>query len=750
MTELAKASATLGNSPLSAQSGISWRLQTGVAPFQTVLSVHLSEWDKLQGQIGKPLELKITDARGVVTTIKEVYILHTVPSGGPRTQSFLVSDKRWKWPYQTIARDYNIPRRTGNRTAFGTVPTQTIVDTYLYRRSSLGASGARWTARECVEDVLGVLEGVGGYVVDSWPLADTAESAGQFTIQNVMIRDRGDVALGRVLGYVPGAEVYIGTDGKVHVIDRIDLNAVDEFAKKLPPLTWDGDRIEKIDRTAIRPSKIHVYYQREVEVLFQFDDDYEATTAANPSRLMPYLENVIPTVDTTTRISEFDPEANAVRTKNVPPGTWVPVQQWLQAMDAVRPGSDDEHPGDSLPWTFDTLKRHWMNANLEALLGANRNDNDPTGVVALRVQALKQHFRQTFRINRRFMDRIRDMQPVRAFMLDPVTGARAPAGVWGQACVIPSDKGNRMASRSNPAQASLYRNVDYITTAQQQGTSVIYSPTAPAVVNVLDRDVGVFRIEWVMSPYGTEAALIPSLLTDEEGANAVASHDLSMQDWLPMGCGCKVAYGTNGIFLKGASKMRALMTVVPCAPNNMQQFHRIEVPMVDVRSTFRTEATVPDGKGPELHVFVPPGELTARFAWENDNEATVALVNLLGLNTDDPSQAGYGTPEIPGFVLTNDDSELIPHAKSVAAEAMAQFIDSYQGRSVTKMPDREGLKLVGNMGSASISVATAPSAKVVAVHDFSGTMRPVDRMALLPETARHAILGTLTTGTKAT
>lgn len=737
-----KATVTLGGQPLAGTQAIAWKFVSGVTPYSTTVSVHTSVWPKLRPFKGKPLVLQITDSRGVTVTVNDVYILHEAPSDSPHRASFVIADKRWLWPYKLVVRDYNMPRKTGDRTALNPVPVelQTVVDRYDFLPYSLD-QGRRWTAQRTVEDVLDILESTGrgrnrerSWEVDSWPIKDTsgAGTSGQFTVQNVTLRDPGDVALARLLSYIPGADVYVDARGKVVIYDASDLDAVEDHFRSLPVATYTGEAAAWIDRKMIRPERVLVHYQREVECLFKYSDDYRGFTSASPNRNEAYLENVIPTVDTETVVSEYDPETNQTRQKTVPPGTWVRVDNWLRAMDAVR-------PADSFPWTFDTIKRHWHKGDLDGVLGARGLDLDRTANVAARVQALKQHFRQTFRINRRVMERVRDLLSVRVALLDPVTGARAPAAVWGQACVIPSRKDYMTSRAGDPDKVKVYRNVDYLAPSDA-GAQIIQTSPGPTAVNILDRELGVFRLEWVASPYGLTEAFVPCHLVEERDTTtaAVITRDLAQQDEKAVGAGMKVEAGTNGIFLRDTLRFAVLMTIIPSAPNNERQFHRVAVKPDQVQDLFRREFRIQDGEGPDLEVFVPPGEATARFAWTNDQQAYLTVQDLLGLVGDD--QPGIEGNELAGFTLSNEQRHLTDHAVSLAAELLVDYADNVQGQVVTRVPER-GLKLVGNMAGAMVRVAVAPSAKVDAVHQFPGQQRQVSRLAVMPEAARQIILG---------
>jgi hypothetical protein len=727
--------AKLGGVELAATSGIAWRFISGVAPYTTVLSVHKTRWDRLKGKLGKPLTLEITDSRDVKTTIEQVYILHLTPSDSPHRVSFLVADKRWLWPYKLVVRDFNMPRKTGDRTALGQpvpVETQQVVDEYDYLTYSLQPpQQTKWTSQTALEAVLQLVD-EDNWSVESWPIKDTTGvgDSGQFSLQGVTLRDSGDIALQRLLSYIPGAALYVNEQGKTIIFDASDLDATEQHFRKLPISTYAGERGAWIDRKAIRPSKVIVHYQKEIELLVEFEDDYSGGTSAQPIANDAYVDNVIPTTDPKTEITEFDPGQNRTVTKTVPMGTYVRVDKWLEAMDKDRPEG-------SLPWTWTSVKHHWFKGDLDAIWIRGK-DLDPTGNAAMRLQAFRQHFRQTFRLNRKYMERIRNLRPIRVALLDPVTGARAPAAVWGQGTMVPSSKGMLMAKRSreDAASSKYLRIIDALKDYPQK--PLLDLNPSPQRVNILDAEVGIFRLEWIVSPYGLSDSFLPCKLVNDQYREGVSlSRDLKFQEDQPMGAGMIVDDGTNGLFLDDQLEVKVLMTAVPASPNSRQQFHQIEVEATDIQSLFQREFRIQDGDGPPLEVFVSPGEVTARFGITEADEAFSTQKLLFGLTNPDP---GEEPEELPGYTLINEERELLPHARSLAAEVIAPFADNVQGIINTSLP-RDGLKLVGNMASATLRVAAAPSARVDAVHEFPGQQRSIPRHALMPESARQLILG---------
>lgn len=742
MADLKKSKVTLGNVELAAVNGIAWRFTTGVTPYQTVMSVHRSKWNVLRGQKGQPLNLRITDSRGKTLSVNGVYILQEAPSVKPNLVSFVVSDKRWRWRYKLITRDYNMIRKSGDRTTLNpTLPVQAQIteDQYDYLTYSLKPEQQeRWSAKDVVEDVLEVLEGAGnesfGYRIESFPIKDTAGggNTGEFTIQGLTLRDAGDVALSRALSYVPGADVYINKEGQAIVFDATDLTGLRSYWMGLPPDTYAGEKPEWIDRRAIRPKKVIVHYQREVEVLLTFEDNYSGNTTSSPNRNEAYLENVCPTVDPTTTVYEFDPvTSERIEVPDIPPGTWVNFRDLLYAWN-------EDKPEGSLPWDFDTIKRHWLKGDLEAVLGARGLDLDEEANIAMRVQAIREHFRQTFRINRRYVDNARSIRPIRAGLLNPITGQRAPAAAWTQNCIIPSRKGTYMAARGteDPSKLKVFRNVDMLQPSEA-GEQIVKTTPSPVRVSMVDEDLGIFSLRGIVSPYGTDASFVPCLVVNNQNFTGFSpTRLLRLQDDEPMGL-IVVEAGTNGIFLDPTTKAKVLLTMVPNGPNNKNQFHKVEVEAGDVASVFRSSFGITSGTGPDLHVFVPPGEQTARFAHSDDEEAFDTIQDLFGLREEE----GIEEEELPGFVLTNKERSLKNHAISVAAELLAPFADNPQGTIATAMPESGNVKIVGNTASATVRVAGANSGKVDVVHSFPGQQRPLSRLAVMPESTRHLVLG---------
>lgn len=751
----------LAGVPLGAKGGSAWRFQTGAEPYVGVFHCHESQWNGNLAQRMKrreELTLYIKDDRGAELSIKRLTILHQLPSESPHRVYFAVADKRWEWPYRLVARDFNITRKTGSRTAYQDVVPLEVAsygDIYDFMSYSLRDGLHRWTARQAFELMLDIVHETEGnsdainelrkeeWKVDKWPMKDAdSKENNAISLQNVSIRDNANVALSRMMSFIPGCDIYVDHEGITRVIDTMDLGETERyFVSAVPNTTWSGDVVRKIDRTSIRPSAVSVFFQKEIEVAFEYSDDYAATTVSIDP-IAPWVENVIPTVDPVTIVTRYDPFLEKEVTGPVPAGTWVEAKKWLQAMDATRNSASE-------PWTFDTISTYWMEGSLEGALGASGAQMNVASEANMpaRVSALKQHWRQTFRINRRYMERIRDLMNVRVALLDPVTGARAPSAAWGQYCMVPTTKGRLMTARDDGTEQHIMVNVDSLYPSNNSELNLVETTPSPVNVQLVDRELGIFRLQWVSHPWGTVETITPFHLVNR-GSPFTPMRNLALQDKYPMGVGMRTANEATGAEIRETMEFKAILTIIPAGPNDKTQFWEQPVAASEFDASYRIPGRLNPGRGPKLEIYAQPGEGTSRWGWKLDAEARDTIQYMLGLKQEDEKtkkirdQKRLDLGDYPGFEHANLDRHLKPLAAAIAAEGMVPFADNIQG-SAASILTNDPPRIVGNMSGVTVRVAGADSGKVDVVRDFPGQQRPISRFGLLPESARHIILGTL-------
>jgi len=755
-----KATVSLGGTMLAAVGSIVWKYTTGVHPYTSTMSVHEKNWEKLKAKKGQPISLVITNGYGVKTEIKKLYILEEVPSQKPHLVSFIVADSRWKWDRKIIIRDYNMSKRTGDVDFDNvTIPVdnKASIPKYDYRPFSLQHGEFVWRAKDCLEDFLEAMmprDFSGGGAGEKGYKIDSLAPSGEFTIQNISLSDPGNLALQRLLSFIPGTSVWMDGEGIARIFNSMDTDASDTFIKGLPPSTWDGEKHQLIERMKIRPSAINVYYEREWELLLQYEDDLQEGTSASPVEDEPWVENVIPTVFEKTTVFVYDYEEKKIVERTVPPGTWVNAKEWLRVHnELLGPGAIT----GAMPWTFKTLRVFWIKGDLEGrLLGSEKRgvqgEKDTTNARQA-IAALREHFRTTFMISRRWMERIRDIKAVRVALLDPVTGTRQVSSVWGELTVAPTTKGTMMHPRyeKGKEKTAMYYQID---SYPEEGQNAVKVPPGPERLSFVDKEAGVFKISAGNGTYGTYNAVIPGHTEDAQGNHNVAIFDLGAQDedGVAIGAGMRLQNGTNEFLLPRKYRFLAMVTIVPGSPNNKNRMHVEHVDHEKIAEMYDGRVKIERGEGPELDIFIPAAELTARYAWRFDEKAKASSIQLLGLDDDDPTTGGLrDDPETtkqdegrypPGMQWINEQREIWDHSRAVAAEAYSHFIDATQGRIATRVPDGNAkFGLTGNMSGATISVDGAPSAKVKVISEFAGRVNPVSRLALMPESARKVVLG---------
>ena len=217
------------------------------------------------------------------------------------------------------------------------------------------------------------------------------------------------------------------------------------------------------------------------------------------------------------------------------------------------------------------------------------------------------------------------------------------------------------------------------------------------------------------------------------------TRDLARQMTEVMGEGLQPEGAESGFWMSTRLEFKALVTVIPGAPNDKRQLHKVVVDASEIDAVYQGEFGIAQGEGPELDVFVAPSETTARFAWgQDDARCRSTFRTALGLEGDGAARDA-ALETLPGFIFTNFENELRGHSKAVAAEALAGYADDVEGALQGRMPDKGEIK--GTMGGVSVNIAAAPAAAINSTFSFMGRQRPLSRFALADEASRRITLG---------
>lgn len=676
---------TLGNIHMDLERPISWGLVTGFGPQQSVIQTDATEAASLLTPefLGKATTLKIEDIGGKTREFKEVYILGEVPSSKPWQRAILISDRRWKWTRAHVLGRYNVRRRTGQkrllRQELVPIEISEVADEFFFAPWSTN-EGTRWKPAEALVDIFDKIK-----KTDNFTFVMPANFKNEQPINDLEIDDAGPQALARAFAQLPGATLYIDPDGKVIVIDTLDGSEGDVVDAAGPEIIGGGHiGDDDIDFSGIRPPEFHIYFTKEHE--FRVD----AVEGGSVSEDDRFMTNVLPSPDPVLTIA--DEEVNA--------GTIVAIPAAFNAWNA-----DTAFPPLASNWSNTVVANAFFEAALFNQFVPWGGDI-PQPIETGRVNAVKQNWRQTYQINRRWTDRFYQLRAVRAAILDVTTGTRAPAMVF-------SDYSVRVSGRNVVTQDDrqfLFANISGF------ADNLDDANVSPARVQMIDPEAGVIRINYLTDLYGTVVQYYPSRIEN------VPSADFS-DPALTHAIDEELLDGTS-TFLSSTHRVAVVMTAIPASPNNKAQLFKVVVTPQEVAGVVVVDA----GKtnGPIWEVRVGPGTVTARFAWSDDQSVVIERSFGVGLAS---GQAGEeqaeGDREILQTLLVNDE-DIREFARALAAKLWGKMVARRLGRKTVRFnPDlvptgaiQKILHQIGVKGEATTEISIAEERVAVAENVF--------------------------------
>lgn len=718
--------AWLGGVPLANAGSVSWAEVAGIVAPTVVWTVHEKQWERLKELQGVPLTLRVAPAEGKGVEWQGLYVLREAPSTLPFHRAFVVSDVRWKWPRVLVSRSFNIPRKTGNRRMVGEGPVelQQVVDSYGYAFTSLN-DARKWTARDFVAAVVRRVaeQCAHKWIVESFPLTETR----QVTVEGLDMGEGGDTAIGHALRHAPGSEITIDRFGRAVVFDATKRSDVQARLEGVPRTAAGGiDRL--VDLSAIRPSHIVAYFQREVELRFDSVDEDETTvqTYRDPAENSQMtMENVIPTVDPVTTIDG----------QQVALGTYVALKKFLAACneDLASIGSGYTPPA----LTIENVRKYWF--VLEALytpLGQLSLSAAQSNWVA-RIAAIRTHFRQTYKIPTSWMQRTRDLAAVRVGILDYVTATRNPSRAWSQFAIEPTPKAHFIGRLASKQDQWYWLNVDNYPGIDGE---LHDNSSSPAVVQVVDKDLGILHVNYRMDPHGMRSAIHPSMMREGGSGKVQAPTGSLSKRSRDVLCVNGRVTGAAPIALSNGFRIAVVFTATPFAPNDERRLFGYVVKPEDVDPFLSEQFTVTGGKGPPFHVLCPPNLMTAKYAIRKSAAARDGARMLFGFDDGLPEPGANSPEEAPGYHIINvggEDGLLDAVARAIACAQWAAFTNQVEGSVALHL--RPDLDLRGSMQS--VRHRLDPDGRLVTEVAMQSERRPMDPFAMIPQALRTQILG---------
>jgi hypothetical protein len=671
---------TLNGTVLGGSSTYSWALRWGSAPNEELWT--LTDDRAAALPLCQPLTFEVqADGGRKDLKVEQLYVLEVLPGPTPMQRTARVADRRWLWGRPIVDSRFNVLRATGESTlrseASAPVELAQIEPDVRYAKWSLDGESIAWTPRR-------ILEWLFSEVLLT-PLRIEGDLP-QIEVQDLDLNGSGSDALDQVLGFLPGAEVFIDYDGTAVVRNVLALPAPSGLTQVrgqpvqvLPGLnrrhTFGGD-MTRADRRALRPSAVEVYFQPEVEC--RFDGGENVTTA----RDRPELRNVAPTPDLTTTLSTGEIVAR---------GSYVPLSDLFTIWGSFGVRSE--------PLSFSVLCSLGFSASLLEVLWSGTAGSllaDPVSVA--RARAATQHWRRTYQIDERFLQRISGIKATRVAILNPRTGLRAKSQVF---CAY-----TRRPNIKNPMAKGQIENPEFGWAVDGWAAAIADAKPAPATVTVQDEGAGIIRFEPQLDPQGITDAIMfgesaSGLLPTHEGdAAANRNGNDALAQWQAMK-------------MVSTFKIATVLTVTPASPNNLGRLWKVTIPAAAVGH---------DGTGPVVQVRA--SFPTARFAW-SDTQGEETIQAIL-----------RGTPPPAGQLVNAGQLDAV--AKAMARAVYTNLSDQPLTSAPVSVDMDPDVKPVGALGDVRHGLQNGRTTTVVTA---TGIRRPVSLWPFLDASTRRVLRG---------
>jgi hypothetical protein len=694
--------ATVDGRPILASSPFVWSLRPGTQPVTAVADFAPSDVDALLGGALRPLRLEIDDGHAIPIRIDGVYAIQEAPPPNPQVRRVLLADRRWFWNRKHIRAVYNLRRHIGVKRLkgpAGPLVTMPIVDDVQYAPFSL-RNGVPWKASDAIKDVLGQLSEFEGREAGSTFAVSVVDASqlDEVPFENLILDDTGDQALARLLAYLPEWQVAIDPSGDVRTYSRAggtERKQLEDFgAEKIT-----GGHIAVLSLDRVRPKEIHVLFTPESEIRFDFEEEADITRRDGGEARM--VDNVLPVPD-----AELPVEGMTVAQ-----GTWITVDQALAAwgsLPVIGPLSQERLRRLAIPYTD-----LWSPTRLAG-------EAVPDADWSARLSALAAHWRRTFRINRRWMDRIQRLNAYRVATMDQETGTRAPAQAWSDWFAMGSMRSMFLDVDLRQGDAPYGVNA----AGYPAGGKLAGSRAAPCRVTILDHDEGIVRLDWLSDPVRIAETVLPGTVENVPRENV--DHDVLAFNSIADSAGPH-----NMPRFAAGYKAIVLLSAVPAVPNDARQLHRVKVRPGDVQYSLPPGVDASRSGGPIMEVRVLPSLETARVAWDDGRAQDIET--LFGVREGEPNLAGLLVNENPGRQAQAGSLDEI--AKAIAARIWAGFADRAQGQA------RFGTFVGPVQGMIDqMDVEVASSGEVTATVEVGRQPLRLNAFSLMPRDVRAFVL----------
>ncbi len=713
-----------------------WKLVAGTNPAIEVFDIMNADIGRLTNSQIDGVSLTIQNNDGGGGTWNKLSVLGFSPGPNENISRVTLADRRWTWPYAHVLKRLNARRNSGIRrrrsqrkgkdgNILFPIPGEIVSVIQFAKWSLFDEQGQEWTPEQAIMDVLTSPQALG--ILESDIVNDGFISAvfEQTRLDNVVIDDPGNIAVTKILKTIPGANLYIDPDGKVVLFSMVSGQEAAQSNALLPEIV-SGGHVEFITNEQVRPAAIDIFFTMEVETRFDHIETQIAQTdtiAERQGKIIDErtMENVLPVPDAEIDLGRAETDAQ---------GTWVEFNEYLNAA-VIQTGLGLLKGLDVPAWHRAIQTGFIPEMDLWTALGLAGNADAAGDEVdwAARLAAWQLHYRRTYRLNSKWMDRVLTIRPWLLATIDQATGQRAPAMAYANYAVRNTLKAILTKVR-NTRQVCYATNYDgFPSDPEDLGTGF----PAPATLQIIDADQGILSVNYQLDPFNLNDIVFPSKIENNPCMPNKEANDPGKLTTFEQ--------SNNGKRVKLSSDHRIaiVLTLVPASPNDKRQLYRIRITPAELlrgkagRLTPAMQQSILNARGPVKEIRVGPGLLTALVAWPNDPNRNQDIERIFGVRDGEPNLDGLVVNDVDQAQIPDDQAaSLKEFALSLAASVYAEDHDRLIGSQTGTL--NHSIRPAGNLEEVAYEVAQ--NGVTTTSLAFPATLRPLDVEAFMNASTR--------------
>lgn len=681
---------------LTAHAPIRWGRVGGVAPYTTTVLTTKARAEKIFSQSkGKGVELEITQ-KDVRKVFKNIWVISMMAGDGPHTRRLLLADWRWLLPRIWITADGNLIRTSVERRLQGATPEiSVLLPAQVYAPHSLDGSQP-YTAYNFLNFVFGKMfkeltalgaqvEGTGG---NEFP-----PSLPEIEVLNWRLDGPGDVAIQQLLDLMPGLQFEANEAGGCRFYFESALQEKAQVDGAFAYAEPGNQYPVYMDRERYRPIAINIFFEKRMELLFQFR---EGTTGSSTGSF------INPGFDLINVVQVSEPVA--VGTFSGGFGSWVPFEAYINYL-ATQPRPAHAQNDICRP-SMDWVRRNFF-SGFSAMRVLFRSGEGTDPLWAARFDTILNSYRQTFGVSQYWYDRLQGLEAVRSGVWSTSMNIHAPSEAYCDYTTRPTFRQIDTASGGHDANWAAVQADQYV-----YGRDISALRPAPFNVVVEDQDGLIIRLapKAELSKLGQRP--MPGVPVNPVACNAPRKLN-SINSSLAQGL-------WEQMVMKPTWDMAVVLTATVATPNGTERYHKEIVIASEAQEVVKSVVIGPCS-GPVIYMRCDPATLMAWSMWVGGSTNQIRAA-VEGGNLTAPF---FQNPEAVRDV-----------AVAMAARVYESLCDRLSGERV-RVSFKPETKPVGALNQVIHEVET--TGRVSTSFSFAQAVEPRDLMVFLPANTRRII-----------